>query len=792
MPPGNERPALQQAETDGAGPVKRRRPALSCVECRKRKVKCDREKPCGECSKTKSPTCTYRSQPKGRHMRSPVAHGNSTAAYGYTQPAVPVNPGSSILDAHNGTGSSLSNSTDTVSELSDRLRHLEGQLAAINTSDTRSNSSATLSSKDPSTRQPSTYFVKSKFFGESHWLNCLEPYESLGRTNIFVDPATNRTEVDASSDLFTTVAECKRMARTIKGTRMPRPSIDEEVKGTMPGKDVGDQLVQCYLRTFEGAFRVLHIPTFFRDYESYWSNVEAAKPSVIIKMLLVFAIGVPFYTGPEQPRLRASSAKWIQAAEAWLSAPYQKSRLNMAGLQIHILLLLARQVCSVDGDLVWISAGSLLRSVMHLGLHRDPKHFQNISQFHVEMRRRLWATVMEVTVQMSLDMGMPPMISLDDYDTQPPSNFNDDDIGSLDGSSFSPRPISEISSMQRSLYETLPLRLEITRRLNSIRSPPSYKETLGLAKDLLSQCHGHSKFFHEAVNSGFETVPNPFQVKLFDVSIRRFALCLHRPFFNKAKDSPEYYYSRKICLDLSVMIATPVADLSQGEQDDWLRLSHHSVGFFKSIFLHSISTVYLELILQLEDQENSMTFYPARSSISAEPGTSHPVLSPQLEIYRNIIINAKKSARERIRSGETNAKGFTWLCAAVARIDALASNSDPEAAVLLAAKHAIVETEELMRAAYLAENNKPIDLSQRRDGISGREHGRGEGADDITGEPGVELGNSWDMGSADFDVAPENMDWENLMRDESLEMGWGFENSPESWFGMGVDFDMGF
>lgn len=46
-----------------AGPTestrKRQRPALSCVECRRRKVKCDRNSPCGQCKAHKSTVCTY-------------------------------------------------------------------------------------------------------------------------------------------------------------------------------------------------------------------------------------------------------------------------------------------------------------------------------------------------------------------------------------------------------------------------------------------------------------------------------------------------------------------------------------------------------------------------------------------------------------------------------------------------------------------------------------------------------------------------------------------------------------
>lgn len=40
-------------------PRKRRRPAHSCVECRRRKVRCDRNKPCTQCTTHKFVPCVY-------------------------------------------------------------------------------------------------------------------------------------------------------------------------------------------------------------------------------------------------------------------------------------------------------------------------------------------------------------------------------------------------------------------------------------------------------------------------------------------------------------------------------------------------------------------------------------------------------------------------------------------------------------------------------------------------------------------------------------------------------------
>lgn len=42
---------MSGSDTSQRNPRKRRRPALSCEQCRRRKVRCDREMPCGPCTK---------------------------------------------------------------------------------------------------------------------------------------------------------------------------------------------------------------------------------------------------------------------------------------------------------------------------------------------------------------------------------------------------------------------------------------------------------------------------------------------------------------------------------------------------------------------------------------------------------------------------------------------------------------------------------------------------------------------------------------------------------------------
>ena len=69
---------------------KRRRPTHSCLECHRRKVRCDRNKPCGQCVSHKAPSCDYASDHRlasdelgpiatGRVFHTPSASSASTA-----------------------------------------------------------------------------------------------------------------------------------------------------------------------------------------------------------------------------------------------------------------------------------------------------------------------------------------------------------------------------------------------------------------------------------------------------------------------------------------------------------------------------------------------------------------------------------------------------------------------------------------------------------------------------------------------------------------------------------------
>ena len=62
-----------------APPQRRRRPPLSCSQCRHRKIKCDQKKPCNQCKRSKDVTCVYTTFPDSDKSRSQRVHHTPTS-----------------------------------------------------------------------------------------------------------------------------------------------------------------------------------------------------------------------------------------------------------------------------------------------------------------------------------------------------------------------------------------------------------------------------------------------------------------------------------------------------------------------------------------------------------------------------------------------------------------------------------------------------------------------------------------------------------------------------------------
>lgn len=486
------------------------------------------------------------------------------------------------------------------------------------------------------------------------------------------------------------LVESKHIARRLKGGRRSMlahslsiaPNVTPRLGQYLvpPSRERADAMTKLYFESFESTYRILHVPTFWDDYEKYWQAPGSVTNAVYLQILLVVAIGSSLYNHGDSNAVLGNiemSRPCIYAAENWLAGPLEKERLDIGGFQIYCLCIVARQIFSIGGDLVWISMGSLLHRAMQCGLHREPRHLPGVSMFNAELRRRLWATILDMVVQASLDASMPPRISLDEFDIEPPSNINDEEMNESTTIIVPhPRTTFTSTSVQLSLLDTLPVRLGIVQYLNGLHSEQSYSSVLSLSSQLTSalrmceslgmmkarpqnQAHNIDK---EANTTITFTSITPFQQNLLNYLVRRFMIPLHMFFATQTRSNPTFHYSLTVSLDAALAIvssATPTPEFSFGNDNDTIlfdRLLSMAGGLYREGFRAALTAITLELLVHVTTQQESGTLHRA----------------PQhRELLKTVVRDLVVLAERRVRHGDTNIKGYMFLNMVLAQVEAV-------------------------------------------------------------------------------------------------------------------------
>ncbi|KAM0740598.1 hypothetical protein ACQRIT_005782 [Beauveria bassiana] len=77
---------------------------------------------------------------------------------------------------------------------------------------------------------------------------------------------------------------------------------------------------------------------------------------------------------------------------------------------------------------IWVLVGNIVQIAIHMGYHRDAKHFPSISPFVGEIRRRVWAMILQLDFSVSWQLGLPRLVREQHADTEKPSNLYDMDF----------------------------------------------------------------------------------------------------------------------------------------------------------------------------------------------------------------------------------------------------------------------------------------------------------------------------------------------------------------------------
>ncbi|KAL2809844.1 fungal-specific transcription factor domain-containing protein [Aspergillus granulosus] len=687
--------------------TRRRRPALSCTVCRRRKLKCDRSLPCGQCVKSKTPDLCIYSAPKSSQRATGVPTSLST-----TSP-------SDHRDAPCDTSSLAGNGIyvfdsktriakprgrpDELQELRHRVQTLERALArhdSIHTPESPGYESASeLRMSDPISNQVRNLSdiasfrgknVRTRFRGRSTWE---VSFRFLNDVGAFLQGRKKDLKAEGSEFQKMKQFRCEMRAKELKDQDLVDQKRPGSIREMLPPRNTADELLNLYISTFETTYRILHVPSFLKEYEAYWANPEAADLFFIAKLLSAMAAAScfisPTATVNGKDTLHDIAVGWILNVQFWIASLLMTATAKIDALQIHCLLMIARQALAVDGDMVFVTSGSLVHSAMIMGLHRDPSRFSKMSPFWAEIRRRLWAAILELDLQASVDIGVAPSIDPDQYDCDLPSNCDDADLTEdmLDGPVNKDSAVLTQCSFQTMLARSFPLRVRIAKATNSLKFNLPYDEALRLSEELVR--HMNEALVPFPTPTSNPGNPSSFARSFMLFLIQRSLLTLHRPYSLSVSLSPKYSYSRKVCLETALELLAqfepPIPDFQTSRIPS---LGHISGGMFRDECSHAAITLCLELSLQITESGSN--------SAPSAPSGLNDLIRSQQDCLLSVLERTQNTFRSRISPKGNGCKAFVFLSMSVAAVKARLNGEDPLKRIEQAAMRAVKLCQQIM------------------------------------------------------------------------------------------------
>ncbi|EWG54382.1 hypothetical protein FVEG_12606 [Fusarium verticillioides 7600] len=422
----------------------REKPQLSCNLCRRRKLRCDRQRPCSSCVQRElGLSCTYASDrvPGGDAAHQPRVTTQDRIRH-LESLVFDLMQQSSVSQGQHGGGTPCSPVGSTRSAVD------------------------TAFAATPSDDYGSMQSRGANYVGSSHWAAVLDGIAEL-------KDHFDSEEEAAHPD----VQGVESPAAEITGPQLfygcPKPASKDEILASILtlSRPVVDRLVSRYFNSFEMSPAVLHSVEFLKEYEDFWNDPAAVPPLWLGLLFTIMCLATQFEKFRLDPGVQSPAALSMERDLQKMADTYRLriGQCLVLGdytkggpyvLETLMLYMAAEVFSSTDARIdIWILMGNTVQIALHMGYHRDPKHFKGMSFFATEMRRRVWATLVEMDLGLSAQMGLPRMIKQWQTDTREPSNLQDNDFDKTTIEMPPSRPDTELTPI---LYRLVKARLTTT------------------------------------------------------------------------------------------------------------------------------------------------------------------------------------------------------------------------------------------------------------------------------------------------------------------------------------------
>ncbi|KAF2761141.1 C6 transcription factor [Pseudovirgaria hyperparasitica] len=383
--------------------------SFSCLLCRQRKVKCNKQSPCSNCIKAEKP-CNFIAPVRGTRKKiKPPKEGLHAKLQRYEE----------LLKSYGAKIEASDEDHQTDAETVAQSEDFEMVEAPQHQSVTQASPSAH-SRRSPERRPEAfehgpklvTKNGTSRYFDNAYWGNLGDELQHPEIGNLKEPVEDNNTD---GTEIFF----------------QPGPEYRIENLGALhPNAQVLSMLKDIFIDRVDPLHKIYHVPTFWNGLvkalqrpESFSKSLEAAAFAFYLaticsmsEMEIQRCFGAP--KSIVGPRYRLATRQALVSA-GFLST---SSPETLGAYAMFIMSVRENH----RADTLYVMSGISIRLARKMGLHRDGLSL-GLSPFETEMRRRLWWQLVYIDFRMADVLGIKPSLDLDG-DTQKPLNVNDDDL----------------------------------------------------------------------------------------------------------------------------------------------------------------------------------------------------------------------------------------------------------------------------------------------------------------------------------------------------------------------------
>ncbi|KAL5594535.1 uncharacterized protein BROUX77_007882 [Berkeleyomyces rouxiae] len=547
-------------------------PCLTAI--RVYRLKCDRGRPCTNCSKregTDPASCSY-ATPAVRNKKNQPANQppddvqdridrleGLVLSLMHSGARVETSPSPSARDtqrpsSHDGKSGTTSPMHYSVMDASD-----DGELRHLNSGNKEG---------APGLLKVDNREGRSMYVGDQHWYAILSDISEIKAYCV-----AHKREFDRgySAVMASKPAFFRDGPVFLRGAEA---ATQEELRAALPPRQQVMTLVEHYLKSIDGTQSMLHMPTFLKQLQTFWDAPQESSMTFLGLIYSIMSLSLVFYTQaksepPEYKghcidlaaQFRNRTVQCLYAADYTSPGEYT--------IETMFLYMLGEFLTRWEADLdLYLIMGTIVRLAFRMGYHRDAKWFPSLSPFKAEMRRRVWAFVQMTDVLISLQVSLPSMIDHEEYDTQLPTNIRDEDFGPDTKVLPASRPWSENTGVdflifKSRLYNELSCIVKATTRISK---KITYEQIL---------------YFDERLDQIYRDLPDRLRVCPPDPTdstvsfMRRYNLeityhkircLLHREYAAKARQNARFNHSRNVAVEAALASLGHLATLYTAAQ----------------------------------------------------------------------------------------------------------------------------------------------------------------------------------------------------------------------------------